>query len=119
MKTLILAFAAAGLMTACAPAPVEENASPRTTPSRNPTTPAVSRDNAPRAAPPLDGPEQCRADQFQRYIGRNRSELPPRPTNEIWRVTCTTCPVTMDYSPSRLNILFDETTGVIREVKCG
>jgi len=52
-------------------------------------------------------------------VGRNRSELPARPAGEVWRVTCTTCPVTMDYSPDRLNILFDESTGVIREVKCG
>ena len=68
---------------------------------------------------PGDGPSQCRADHYQRYIGRNRSELPPRPAGEVWRVTCTTCPVTMDYNPRRLNILYDETTGVIREVKCG
>jgi hypothetical protein len=95
MKTLVLSLAAAGLMAACAP--TEETA---------PTTPS-------------DGPTQCRADQYQRYVGRNRSELPPKPANENWRVTCTTCPVTMDYSPSRLNIFFDQATGVIREVKCG
>lgn len=69
--------------------------------------------------PPDDGPSQCKAEQYQRYIGRNRSELPSRPADEVWRVTCTTCPVTMDYSPRRLNILFEESTGVIREVKCG
>ncbi|TAJ55523.1 I78 family peptidase inhibitor [Brevundimonas sp.] len=69
--------------------------------------------------PPGDGPTQCKADQYQRFVGRNRSELPPRPADEVWRVTCTTCPVTMDYNPSRLNILFEESTGVIREVKCG
>jgi len=69
--------------------------------------------------PPEDGPGQCKAGQYQRYVGRNRSELPPRPADEVWRVTCTTCPVTMDYSPQRLNILYDEATGVIREVKCG
>jgi nitrous oxide reductase accessory protein NosL len=95
MKTLVLSLAAAGLMAACAP--MEETA---------PTTPS-------------DGPTQCRADQYQRYVGRNRSELPPKPANETWRVTCTTCPVTMDYSPSRLNIFYEERTGVIREVKCG
>ena len=75
--------------------------------------------NAGDPTPPGDGPTQCKADQYQRYVGRNRSELPPRPADEVWRVTCTTCPVTMDYSPSRLNILFEESTGVIREVKCG
>lgn len=71
------------------------------------------------STPPGDGPDQCKASQYQRYVGRNRSELPPKPPGENWRVTCTTCPVTMDYSASRLNILYDEQTGVIRQVKCG
>jgi hypothetical protein len=71
------------------------------------------------ASPPDDGPSQCKADQYQRFIGRNRSELPPRPVGENWRVTCTTCPVTMDYSPGRLNIFYDQSTGIIREVRCG
>lgn len=68
---------------------------------------------------PGDGPDQCKAAQYQRYIGRNRSELPRQPDGERWRVTCTTCPVTMDYSASRLNILYEEQTGVIHQVKCG
>ncbi|MBU1541041.1 MAG: hemolysin [Alphaproteobacteria bacterium] len=98
MKVLSMSLAAASLLAvACAPVV----------------------DDGPAPTPPGDGPGQCRADQYQRYIGRNRSELPPRPTNEVWRVTCTTCPVTMDYNPARLNILFEESTGVIREVKCG
>ncbi|MFN5618247.1 MAG: I78 family peptidase inhibitor [Brevundimonas sp.] len=41
------------------------------------------------------------------------------PAGATWRVTCTTCPVTMDYNPGRLNILYDRDTGVVREVKCG
>lgn len=98
MKLLSMSLAAASLLVvACAPV----------------------ADGGPAPTPPNDGPSQCRADQYQRYIGRNRSELPARPANEIWRVTCTTCPVTMDYNPARLNILFEEATGVIREVKCG
>lgn len=71
------------------------------------------------APPPGDGPDQCKAAQYQSYVGRNRSTLPPKPTGETWRVTCTTCPVTMDYNPTRLNILYDEQTGIIRQVKCG
>ncbi len=97
MKTHLLSLAAAGLLVAaCAPV-----------------------GNSPAPMPPTDGPSQCRADQYQRFIGRNRSELPARPAGEIWRVTCTTCPVTMDYNPSRLNILYEQSNGVIREVKCG
>jgi len=97
MKLQLLGLAAVGfLATACAPV-----------------------ETGPAPMPPEDGPSQCRADQYQRFIGRNRSELPPRPAGESWRVTCTTCPVTMDYNPGRLNILYDEASGVIREAKCG
>lgn len=96
MKIQSLGLAVVGLLaTACAPVG---------------TTPPPS---------PGDGPSQCRAEQYQRYIGRNRSELPPKPAGEVWRVTCTTCAVTMDYNPGRLNIVYEESSGVIREVKCG
>lgn len=94
-----LGLALAAILSASACAPVEAG---------DPTPP-----------PPRDEPGQCRADQYQRYIGRSRNELPPRPAGEVWRVTCTTCPVTMDYNPRRLNILFEESSGVIREVRCG
>ena len=98
MRLLPLSLAAASLaVAACAP--------------------VDAGDTAP--LPPDESPSQCKVDQYQRYIGRNRSELPARPAAEVWRVTCTTCPMTMDYSPSRLNILFEQSTGVIREVKCG
>lgn len=96
MKILMLGLAAVGLVIpACAP--VDDGVTP----------------------PPADALTPCKADQYQGYIGRNRSELPPKPEGAVWRVTCTTCPVTMDYNPTRLNILFDRSTEVIREVKCG
>lgn len=97
MKIQIFGLAAAGLLAAaCAPV-----------------------DTTPTPMPPDDGPSQCRADQYQRFVGRNRSELPARPAGEVWRVTCSTCAVTMDYNPGRLNIVYEESSGVIREVKCG
>lgn len=66
-------------------------------------------------------PEQnvCRASDYQHLIGRHRSEIPATPAGATWRVTCTTCPVTMDHRPDRLNIFYDEQSGVVREVKCG
>lgn len=96
MRTLMLSLAAIGLLAACAPMQADDP-----------------------ATPPADGPAQCKADQYQRYVGRNRSELPAKPDGETWRVTCTTCPMTMDFNPTRLNILYEEASGVIREVKCG
>ncbi len=95
MRTLMLCLAAASLMAACAPV------------------------DSGSAMPPDDGPTQCKADQYRHLIGRNRSEIPATPAGQTWRVTCTTCPVTMDYNPNRLNIFYDEATGVIRRVECG
>lgn len=66
-----------------------------------------------------DMADQCRAGDYQSYVGRNRSELPQAPAGAVWRVTCTSCPVTMDFNPNRLNILFDQQSGVVEEVKCG
>jgi hypothetical protein len=62
---------------------------------------------------------QCQPARYAYLVGRPRSEIPPTPAGATWRVTCTTCPVTMDYNPGRLNILYDRETGVVREVKCG
>jgi hypothetical protein len=98
LLSFVLAATAGLTLAACAPVPV-----PGSTPG----------------PPPLAGADQCKASQYQHYLGRNRSELPPKPADEIWRVTCTTCPVTMDYISSRLNILYDRASGVIEEVKCG
>lgn len=70
--------------------------------------------------PPMDdSPDQCRASQYQYLIGRSRADIPAQPTGATWRVTCTTCPVTMDYNPRRLNINYDERTGVVERVTCG
>lgn len=63
--------------------------------------------------------DQCRASAYERYIGRPRSELPRPPAGETWRVLCSTCPATMDYNPSRLNIVFDRQSEIITRVSCG
>ena len=80
---------------------------------------APAFEHAPAPSPPHAGADQCHAANYRQYVGSRTDVLPARPADEVWRVTCTTCPVTMDYNPRRLNILFDEATGVIREVKCG
>lgn len=97
MRVLMLSLATVGLLSACAP-----------TGGSDPVT-----------APPTDGPAACKADQYQRLVGTNRAQLPQAPAGETWRVTCTTCPVTMDYNPQRLNIVYDEASGIVRQVKCG
>ena len=98
MKASIFVLSAVGLLlTACAQTPVADSP----------------------ASPPSDELRQCKADQYQRYVGRNRSELPAQPAGETWRVSCSTCAVTMDFNAQRMNIVFDQATGVIQRVNCG
>ena len=47
------------------------------------------------------------------------SDLPPKPEGAVWRQACTTCMLTMDFSPARMNIIFDRGTEEIKTVKCG
>lgn len=73
----------------------------------------------PPGPPPPHGEDMCRAYEYRGLIGRHRSEIPRQPPGATWRVTCLGCPVTMDYNPRRLNIFYDERTGIVREVNCG
>ena len=69
--------------------------------------------------PERPSPDQCGAADLQWLVGRPRSEIPVPVNPAARRVTCTTCPMTEDFSPSRLNILYDQTTDRIRTVRCG
>lgn len=71
------------------------------------------------AGPPPEGADECKASDYQWLVGQPRSKIPETPEGSSWRVACTTCPITMDYSAARMNIFFDEETGIIKEVKCG
>ncbi|WP_068879310.1 peptidase inhibitor I78, partial [Phenylobacterium sp. CCH12-B4] len=74
----------------------------------------------PPAAPaPQPVADACRAGDHQYLVGRPRSEIPVPVKPDLQRVACTTCPVTMDFNPNRLNFLFDAQTGLIKEVRCG
>lgn len=63
--------------------------------------------------------DTCGASALQYLVGKNRSEAPAPVDPSRRRVTCSTCAVTMDYRPDRLDILFDKDTGTITTVKCG
>ena len=77
----------------------------------------------PRSPPPVAAPQPvadtCGARTHQSLIGRPRTEIPVPLRPERQRVVCTTCPMTMDYAAERLNFLFDASTGLIKEVRCG
>lgn len=63
--------------------------------------------------------DQCNAGEYQYLVGQPRSRIPEKPAGATWRVTCTSCPITMDYSPARMNIFYDEETEIVEEVRCG
>ena len=83
-----------------------------------PSLPAAPAPQAPPPQPPR-APDQCGAAEAQSFIGRPRTEIPVPVQPNLQRVACTTCPVTMDFSPRRLNFFYDAATGLIKEVKCG
>ena len=61
----------------------------------------------------------CKAGELKWLVGKPRTEIPVPVDVVNRRVTCTTCPVTQDYSPHRLNIFFDAQTGIVEQVSCG
>ena len=77
------------------------------------TPPSTGQD---AAAPATD---LCRAGEMQWLVGKPKTEIPVPVEMENRRVTCTTCAVTEDYSPRRLNIFFNEETGTVEQVRCG
>jgi len=112
MKTPIVvgaALAAAVLAVSC-------SSTPPPAPMPAPETPVAP---PPAAIAPPQPKDQCGMAEARAYVGKNRTELPAAVDPTRWRVACTTCPVTMDFRPDRLNILFDADTGAVKEVKCG
>ncbi len=72
-----------------------------------------------RAAHPISGVGPRIAKALAWLVGKPRTEIPIPNDPRKRRVTCTSCPVTMDYRADRLNILFNADTAVVQEVKCG
>ncbi len=78
------------------------------------------RTPTPSAPLPVVRPiDQCGAASLQSLIGQPRTEIPVPVDVTSRRVTCTECPLTEDYSASRLNILFNRDTGLVERVYCG
>ncbi|AQR62221.1 hypothetical protein BZG35_11635 [Brevundimonas sp. LM2] len=70
------------------------------------------------SAPMPDAPKQCDAQASQSLIGSHVGAV-SFPAGANVRIVCTTCATTRDYRPDRLNIRFDEATGLIQSVDCG
>ncbi len=81
---------------------------------------AGAAETPPAPAPtPKAAQDTCGVAKLEYLVGRNKSEIPPTPAGANWRIYCSSCLVTMDYSPARLDIVFDDKTGIVKEVKCG
>lgn len=77
------------------------------------------------ACAPMAGPEpapgsawRCDAEASQSLVGTHVGAV-TFPADANVRIVCTTCPMTRDYRPDRLNLIFDEATGLIEQVTCG
>jgi hypothetical protein len=104
LATLVLASLAACAPTS-SPAPVAER--------------PVATAPPPMPMPVREPKDSCGAREMQSLVGKPRTEIPVPVNPANRRVSCTTCPVTMDYRPERLNIIFDAKSGLVTEVKCG
>ena len=105
------------------PAPAEKPPSmrPRASrcwPRRRPAQ-LRGRRRARRDPPPSTAADQCRSEELKWLIGKAKAKIPAARDGETRRILCTTCAATMDYLPTRLNILYDKKTGIVRELKCG
>lgn len=75
---------------------------------------------APVATTPVDpaAPQRCDAEGARSLIGSHVGAVSFAADANV-RIVCTTCPTTKDLRPDRLNIRFDQATGIIRSVECG
>ncbi|MBN9335055.1 hypothetical protein [Devosia sp.] len=63
--------------------------------------------------------DQCKASEYQAFIGRTLDQFPREGFAERLRSACTECAVTSDLRFDRLNVWFDKDTNLIEEVSCG
>ena len=82
-------------------------------------TPYVTPQPSSQPTAPATAADACGAAAHQYLIGKNRSEIPVPVDPRNRRVHCSTCPVTMDFNPRRLNFVYNSGTNLVSEVKCG
>lgn len=63
-------------------------------------------------------PQRCDAAAAQSLVGSHVGAV-SFPAGADVRIVCTTCPTTKDLRPDRLNIRFNQATGIIERVDCG
>jgi len=71
----------------------------------------------PEAAGPAT-PGRCDAAANRSLVGSHVGAVDFAAGADV-RIVCTTCPTTRDYRADRLNVRFDQATGIIKSVDCG
>lgn len=113
---------AAKVAAAIAVAVLGACAEPATRPAPQASAPAPPPSPAPVLTPPrLSAPpkDACGAAPLQSLIGRPRTEIPVPVYPNRRRVVCSTCVMTQDYIASRLTIIYDSNSGLVKSVRCG
>ena len=95
-----------------------------TTPAAKPvpSAPAIVAEaeaNQPVGTRMPDGDDLCKAADLQWLVGKNKREIPVPVDVGNRRVVCSSCAVTMDFSPYRQNIFFNAQTDIVESVRCG
>ena len=80
---------------------------------------AQAEANQPVGSRMPDGDDLCKAAGLQWLVGKNKREIPVPVDVVNRRVVCSTCAVTMDFSPYRQNIVFNTQTEIVESVRCG
>ena len=65
-----------------------------------------------------DTPQACDAAGARSLIGSHVGAVDFAAGSNV-RIVCTTCATTRDYRADRLNVRFNEQTGIIESVDCG
>ena len=73
----------------------------------------------PEASNDATGIDPCDSATYASLVGQDKSAAPAPTEARPVRVVCSTCPMTMDYNAARLNVVFDEKTGVVQKLNCG
>ena len=62
--------------------------------------------------------DDCRASEYQRFVGQDMEALPAPPPGVEVRPSCEGCAVNSDLRRDRMNVIFDEDTQTITRIAC-
>ncbi|KCZ48381.1 I78 family peptidase inhibitor [Hyphomonas pacifica] len=126
IRAILLAVSAALLLAACggknadpvADAPQVEQPPVEAVEGAPPEDAASDETVSPQMDPLDQVEDSCGMAALQAYIGQAASDIPEDELPEGARIVGPDTQVTMDYVPTRLNVLTDE-DGLILSLKCG